>query len=148
MALIRCKECGGKLSGKASFCPHCGCPSLHEEKTSFSSSKQKSENPKAENKVSSKKSFSTLEKFCIFSITASLITLVGIVFNFQIWTFLFQLTMVILLMIVAFFLIRMLGGGKNSSNNMYRRASVFQREQQRQSINEIADEVDDFDGGF
>ena len=30
---------------------------------------------------------------------------------------------------------------------MYRRASVFQREQQRQSINDM-DEVDDFDGGF
>ncbi len=27
MALIDCSECGGKLSDKASACPHCGCPS-------------------------------------------------------------------------------------------------------------------------
>ena len=27
MALIQCPECGGKLSDKADFCPHCGCPS-------------------------------------------------------------------------------------------------------------------------
>jgi hypothetical protein len=31
---------------------------------------------------------------------------------------------------------------------MYRRVSVFQREQHRQSISDVADEVDDFDGGF
>lgn len=26
MALINCKECGGKVSDKATICPHCGCP--------------------------------------------------------------------------------------------------------------------------
>lgn len=26
MALMECPECGGKVSDKASFCPHCGCP--------------------------------------------------------------------------------------------------------------------------
>lgn len=26
MALIKCSECGGKVSDKASSCPHCGCP--------------------------------------------------------------------------------------------------------------------------
>lgn len=26
MALITCKECGGKMSDRATECPHCGCP--------------------------------------------------------------------------------------------------------------------------
>jgi len=26
MALIKCSECGGKVSSQASTCPHCGCP--------------------------------------------------------------------------------------------------------------------------
>ena len=26
MALIKCKECGREISGKATTCPHCGCP--------------------------------------------------------------------------------------------------------------------------
>lgn len=26
MSLIFCEECGMKISSKASFCPHCGCP--------------------------------------------------------------------------------------------------------------------------
>ena len=29
MALIVCPECGGKLSDKAEYCPHCGCPSKY-----------------------------------------------------------------------------------------------------------------------
>lgn len=27
MSIIACPECGGKVSDKASTCPHCGCPS-------------------------------------------------------------------------------------------------------------------------
>jgi len=26
MALITCSECGGKMSDRATECPHCGCP--------------------------------------------------------------------------------------------------------------------------
>ena len=26
MALFECPECGGKVSDKATLCPHCGCP--------------------------------------------------------------------------------------------------------------------------
>ena len=26
MALVECKECGGKVSDKAAACPHCGSP--------------------------------------------------------------------------------------------------------------------------
>lgn len=25
MAMIDCKECGGRISSKANKCPHCGC---------------------------------------------------------------------------------------------------------------------------
>lgn len=35
MALIRCEECGKKVSDKATFCPHCGCPVLPMEPTVF-----------------------------------------------------------------------------------------------------------------
>ena len=145
MALISCKECGGKLSSKASFCPIVVVQVCTKKNWVFFI-ETKTEKIKAEDKVSSKKSFSSLEKF-VFLISVSLITAVGIAFNFPIWTFLFQLTVIVVLIIVAFFIIRILGGGKNYSNNMYRRASVS-KEQQGQSINEIADEVDDFDGGF
>ena len=32
MALLTCEECGGKVSSKASHCPHCGIPILSENK--------------------------------------------------------------------------------------------------------------------
>ena len=32
MALLVCSECGGKVSDKAEFCPHCGCPQNHHFK--------------------------------------------------------------------------------------------------------------------
>ena len=32
MALITCPECGGNLSDKAAFCPHCGCPKSEFQK--------------------------------------------------------------------------------------------------------------------
>ena len=38
MALVNCKECGKKISDKASMCPNCGCPTKEENK------KQKREN--------------------------------------------------------------------------------------------------------
>ena len=38
MALVNCKECGKKISDKASMCPNCGCPTKEENK------KQKKEN--------------------------------------------------------------------------------------------------------
>ena len=28
MALEKCRECGGQLSTKARFCPHCGAPNM------------------------------------------------------------------------------------------------------------------------
>ena len=33
MALIKCEECGKKVSDKATFCPHCGCPVIVKEPT-------------------------------------------------------------------------------------------------------------------
>lgn len=35
MALIKCKECGGKISDKANACPHCGCPLGYSLKSSI-----------------------------------------------------------------------------------------------------------------
>lgn len=32
MALIKCKECGQKISNKAKKCPHCGVPLIEKEK--------------------------------------------------------------------------------------------------------------------
>ena len=32
MALVNCKECGKKISDKASMCPNCGCPTKEENK--------------------------------------------------------------------------------------------------------------------
>lgn len=31
MALTTCKECGGKMSDRATECPHCGCPREFQE---------------------------------------------------------------------------------------------------------------------
>ena len=33
MALIKCKECGRKISNKAKKCPHCGVTLIEKEKT-------------------------------------------------------------------------------------------------------------------
>ena len=35
MSLLACEECGGKVSSKAGFCPHCGAPvgALTQEST-------------------------------------------------------------------------------------------------------------------
>lgn len=30
MAIIQCKECGGKVSDRATECPHCGCPIIQD----------------------------------------------------------------------------------------------------------------------
>ena len=35
MALIKCKECGGKISDKAKTCPHCGFPLEYSHKSSI-----------------------------------------------------------------------------------------------------------------
>lgn len=35
MALIKCKECGQKISSKAKKCPHCGVPLIEKEKTNI-----------------------------------------------------------------------------------------------------------------
>jgi len=41
MAIVKCGECGGKVSSKATTCPHCGCP-VSEIKTSvFVTAKEK-----------------------------------------------------------------------------------------------------------
>lgn len=42
MALIKCKECGGMVSDKATTCPHCGCPTeySHPQTTECSESEQ------------------------------------------------------------------------------------------------------------
>ena len=154
MALDYCEECSGKLSNKAPICPHCGCPNLNYEKTRLASSNiGSSDAPKSKNKLSTKNRFSKLEKFCIFLIIASIITVCDIIFEFSVWIFLFQVAGFALFIFLLFLFARMLtflfgGSGKSSSNNTYRRVSVFQREQHRQSISDVADEVDDFDGGF
>lgn len=37
MALINCKECGGKLSTTAMTCPHCGAPTSTAKSNAFAS---------------------------------------------------------------------------------------------------------------
>ena len=44
MALIKCSECGKKISDKAKSCPNCGCPIIKEKKRKKSKSKSKRRN--------------------------------------------------------------------------------------------------------
>ncbi len=48
MALIKCKECGNKMSDKAEFCPNCGCPI--EEMQNFDTDNRNDNNPQPSKK--------------------------------------------------------------------------------------------------
>lgn len=54
MAIITCKECGGKVSDRATECPHCGCPIVQENSndpelkaTNPAPSQEQNEHPKS-----------------------------------------------------------------------------------------------------
>jgi RNA polymerase subunit RPABC4/transcription elongation factor Spt4 len=38
--IIECRDCGGRISKRASHCPHCGAPSIEEEKRVLLEKKQ------------------------------------------------------------------------------------------------------------
>ena len=44
MAIMKCRECGGKVSSEAATCPHCGVnqPALQKQTTSIGAAKKKS----------------------------------------------------------------------------------------------------------